>query len=113
MNNLPRPTLDSVLELADRVEAAAFRWGACSASQDMDHAEWEEALTVLRASRTALRRAMANVHQLAAPLATVTPITTPAKHLDCVTAKTPIPEIDWCESHHAYVLRASVILPPA
>ena len=110
MSNIPRPELDTVFQLADRLEASAFRWGALSADVDVNPLEWEEALSVLRATRTALRRALANLHQLGSPAALVTPITTPAKHLDCVTTTTPIPEIDWCQTCCAYVLRRSALL---
>lgn len=65
----PEWRLEALLEAAEAVEAAAYRWGALS-GRDLsgaDQVAWEEALLILRARRHALRQLLAQAWADTAP----------------------------------------------
>ena len=59
MSRVPRLSLEELLQLADELESAAFRWGAQMADPDSPQEAWEEARTILRARRIRLAEAIA------------------------------------------------------
>lgn len=104
-------TLETLLRLLERVEAAAYRWGALSADV-LRPAAWEEALAILRAERMALRRAIAAGWATAA--AAPTAIEPLSAHRGCdlgehvwPVAGEPLPGVAWC-----IVLRCWVVDVP-
>lgn len=105
------PNVETLMRLADSLEAAAFRWGAITDSPASDQIAWEEARLHVQARRTALRRAVTALWATATGQDHLTPLVSLAAHLDCELNPTGVEDIDHCPRHGVYVTRGVLHLP--
>lgn len=105
------PTVDTLMRLADALEAASFRWGAITDNAHSDQVEWEESRLLVQARRTALRRAVTALWSVANGQDHRTPLVPLGEHLDCILDPSTVEDIDYCPRHEVYVTRGVIHLP--
>jgi hypothetical protein len=111
MYDVTSPTVDTLMRLADELEAAAFRWGSLTQDMTTSQDTWNEAHELVKARRTALRRALAQVWSHAGGIDHRTPVVDIITHLDCELDGTDVEWLDYCPVHKLYVSRHAIQLP--